>query len=351
METVTLSNGRVVGAGVPPYVIAEIGANHNGDMELAKQLIDAAKTAGADAAKFQSWTVNSLISDAEYERNVEYADKDRHFGSLREMVERYQLSESQHRELVNHCQKRGIDFLSTGFSPAEVDLLDSLDVPAFKVASMDINHLPLLEYIGSKRRPVMLSTGMATLSEIARAVDVLRGAGQSQIVLLHCVSIYPPEPSMVNLKNIGGLRSSFRVPVGFSDHSLGTSIPVAAVALGACVVEKHFTLDKHMEGWDHAISADSEDLTRLVAECRETYTALGSTERVVGEAEVAKRSKFRRRLVLRVAVKRGHVLTADDFDFKRPGTGIGPDEMSYVLRRTLKRDCPAGHELDWDDLN
>ena len=350
MDRVKLANGRVVGMGEAPYIIAEIGANHNGDMGLARRMIDAAKEAGADAAKFQSWTEQSFISDAEYERNTHYADKKRHFGSLREMVERYHLTPEQHRELAAHCAARGIDFLSTGFSPAEVDLLDSLDVPAFKIASMDVNHIPLLQYVASKGRPVMLSTGMATLSEIARAVETLRTAGQNDIVLLHCVSIYPPDPLAVNLRNIEGLRQAFRVPVGFSDHSMGTGIPTAAVSLGACVLEKHFTLDKEMDGWDHAISANPNELAELVANSLIAFQALGVTERVVSAAEIEKRKSFRRRLVLRHNVVKGHHLTVEDIDFKRPGVGIAPSELPYVLGRCVVRDLPAGYELEWSDL-
>lgn len=350
MDTVTLANGRVIGTGEPPYLIAEIGANHNGDMGLCRRLIDAAVAAGADAVKFQSWTAESLISDAEYERNTEYADKDRHFGSLREMVERYQLSEADHRELVGYCAAVGINFLSSAFSPAEVDLLDSLDVAAFKVASMDINHLPLLSYLGGKGRPVMISTGMASLAEIARAVDTVRAAGQSQIVLLHCISIYPPEPSTINLRNMDGLKEAFELPVGFSDHSMGAAVPLAAIALGACVIEKHFTLDRTMPGWDHWISAEPAEFAEIAQQGRVVFDALGRTERIVSDAELQKRTKFRRRIVLRNPVASGSLLTADDIDFKRPGTGIGPDELPYVAGRHMARDLPAGYELEWDDL-
>ncbi len=350
MTAARLANGRVVGSGEPPYLIAEIGANHNGDMDLCRRLIDEAKAAGADAVKFQSWSASSLISEAEYQRHTSYGDTKKHFGSLREMVARYQLSPDQHDEAAAQCRAAGVDFLSTPFSPAEVDLVVALDVPAIKVASMDIVHLPLLEYIGRTGRPVLLSTGMATTAEIARAVDTLRAAGTSELVLLHCVSIYPPDPGSINLRNMTGLRQAFGLPVGFSDHTIGTAVPLAAVALGACVIEKHFTLDKELEGWDHAISADPAELAAVAAGGRMVWAALGATARTVGEAELAKRRQFRRRVVLRRALAAGELLTFDDLDFKRPGTGIGPDETSYVVGRRAARDLPREHELEWGDL-
>jgi len=245
-----------VGPGHPPYIIAEIGSNHNGDMDLCRRLIDAAADAGAHAVKFQSWSETSLIAEEEYARNTQYADKKKHFGTLHEMVRAYQFTVEQHREAKKHCDARNIAFCSTPFSNEEVDLLESLDVPFFKIASMDIVHLQLLRHVARRQRPVVISTGMATLAEVEQAVEVVRAEGNSQIVLLHCVSIYPPEYETIHLRNLQTLEQAFEVPVGFSDHTLGTAIPLAAIALGARVIEKHFTLDKDMEGWDHAISAN-----------------------------------------------------------------------------------------------
>lgn len=342
--------GRLVGTKLPPYIIAEIGANYNGDMKLCKRLIDSAIDCGVDAVKFQSWSKTSLISKAEYARNTSYADKNRHFGSLEEMVERYQFTPEQHHEVSAYCKERGIAFVSSPFSPGEVDLLESLDVPCYKVASMDINHLKLLSYIGSKRRPVILSTGMATLGEIERAMYTLRGAGSGPIALLHCISIYPPAAGDIHLRNIPMLEKTFDVPVGFSDHTIGTHIPIAAVALGACIIEKHFTLDKDMDGWDHWISADPPEMKTLVEEAKTAFAALGSFVRTVSPAEMGKRLKFRRRVVLRRAMKKGEVLTEADLDFKRPGNGIPPDETAYVVGRKLRRDCLFDEEIEWADL-
>jgi len=342
--------GRLIGPGEPPYIIAEIGSNHNGDVQLAKRLVDAAKSCGADAVKFQSWSKSSLICKAEYARNTEYADKKKHFGTLEEMVEKYQFTSEQHREVVAYCQKKEIAFLSSCFAPEEVDLLDALNVPAFKIASMDVNHLPLLEYVASKKRPVLLSTGMATLGEIERALNVLQRGGAGPVALLHCISIYPPAYESINLRNIATLQQAFDVPVGFSDHTLGTAISLAAIALGACIIEKHFTLDKDMEGWDHAISADPGEMEIIVREGRNVFVALGSTVRTVNEAEMEKRKAFRRRLVVKRAMRKGERLQLEDIDFKRPGTGIHPDELTYVVDRPLARDVASGDELEWSDI-
>jgi N-acetylneuraminate synthase len=349
MDDLTIA-GRRIGPGHPPYIVAEIGSNHNGDMSLCRRIIDAAKKAGADAAKFQSWSKASLIGRAEFERNTKYAKQDPSALTLEQAVEKYQLTPEQHREAVTHCRSRDITFLSSCFSAQEVDLLESLDVPAYKIASMDVNHLPLLEVVARTGKPVILSTGMATLGEIETALGVLRRVGSGPVVLLHCISAYPCPPSEMNLMNIPTLRTAFGVPVGLSDHSLGNAIPLAAVALGACLIEKHFTVDKKLEGWDHAISADPADLASLVQGSREVVAALGRAERVVGEAELQKRRVFRRRMVARRPLKKGEQLHPEDVDFKRPGTGIDPDELLYAAGRTLTRDVEADHEFEWGDF-
>ena len=350
METITLGDIKV-GVGQPPYIIAEIGSNHNGDMDLCRRLVDAATDAGAHAVKFQSWSDKSLIAEEEYVRNTEYSDKKKHFGSLREMVVAYQLTPGQHNKVKSWCSDRNIAFCSTPLSTEEVDLLERLDVPFFKIASMDIVHLNLLRYVAQKGRPVVISTGMASLGEIERAVNVVRNEGNEQIALLHCVSIYPPDVNDINLRNIITLQRAFDVPVGFSDHTLGSAIPLAAIAIGACIVEKHFTLDQNMAGWDHAISADPAELRAIASEARNVWAALGSTTRTVSAAEVEKRQKFRRSLVARRRLARGHVLSEDDLVAKRPGTGVAPDQIAYVLGRQLASDMAADQVLHWKDLN
>jgi len=339
-----------VGDGHPPYVIAEIGSNHNGDMDLCRRLIDAAADAGAHAVKFQSWSESSLIAAEEYDRNPEYSDKKKHFGSLREMVRAYQLTPDQHVLARSYCEEKGVEFCSSVFSTEEADLLEALDVPFFKLASMDVVNLPLLAYVAAKRRPVIIATGMATLGEIEQAIKTVRGEGNDDVALLHCVSIYPPDYASIRLLNIDMLRRTFDVPVGFSDHTLGTSVPLAAIALGACVIEKHFTVDKDMAGWDHAISADPGELRTIVEEGRHVFDALGGFTRVVSAAEIEKRERFRRSLVARRALRRGHVLDDDDLTAKRPGSGISPAELEHVVGRRLAADIEEDHVLRWEDV-
>lgn len=334
-----------------PYIIAEIGSNHNGDMDLAKKIIDAAIESGADAVKFQSWTPESLIATEEYEANTAYNDDPKkHWGSLREMVEKYYLRRSEHIELNDYCKSKGIDFCSTPFSEDEADLLNELGIPFFKVASMDINNLRLLTHIAQFDKPLILSTGMATLGEIERAIRTVEETGNRQIILLHCVSVYPPEIETVNLRNIPMLQQTFGYPVGFSDHTIGSSIPLASVALGACIIEKHFTIDKDLPGWDHMISADPEEMRVICNESKNVVASLGSSRRVISQDEKQKIPKMRRSIVTANELKKGNVIKPEDLTFKRPGSGISPDKEAFVVGRTVKRDLEMDKVLTWEDL-
>ncbi len=350
-DNMDLTNTYRIASGRPPYVIAEIGANHNGDMDLARTMIDAAKECGAHAAKFQSWDNETLIAREEYDRNQSYDDSPKkHFGSLKEMVTKYYLRKEQHRELADYCKSIGIDFISTPFSIREADLLDELDVPFFKVASMDINYYSLLDALAERGKPIVLSTGMATLWEIDKAVERLVKRGADRVVLLHCVSIYPPKYEDINLRNIPMLRDAFGLPVGFSDHTIGYSIPLAAAALGVCIIEKHFTTDKNLPGWDHAISADPEEMRIICQESANIVTAMGTSRRIVSEDEENKKSKFRRSLVAAHDIQSGTEISAEDLTAKRPGTGIPPDQMEFVVGRKTVTDIRADELIKWEAL-
>lgn len=345
-------NGNKIANYSKPYVIAEIGANHNGDMDLAKQMIDSAVDCGVDAVKFQSWTSTSLISKTEYDKNQTYDDSaKKHFGSLKEMVEKYALSKDQHVMLKEYCDSKGVVFCSTPFSELEVDLLNDLGVPFFKVASMDVNHLRLLKYIAKKGKPIILSTGMSTLAEIENAIKTIEDAGNHDIAILHCISIYPPDPSDIHLNNILLLQKQFpNYPIGFSDHTFGVSIPIAAVAMGAAIIEKHFTLDKDLPGWDHEVSANPTEMKLIVEESRIVSKALGNYQRIVSDAEKNKLHKFRRSIVLSRPLKKGDIIQPEDISFKRPGTHIRPDQEEYVIGRVVNKDLEEDDLLSWNDL-
>ncbi|TGK30938.1 polysaccharide biosynthesis protein [Leptospira gomenensis] len=334
-----------------PYIIAEIGANHNGDIELAKRMIDSAVSTGADAVKFQSWTPDSLISKEEYDRNQTYNDsKKKHFGSLKEMVEAYYLNKEQHYELAEYCKAHDVDFLSTPFSKEEADLLQNLNVPFFKIASMDLNNLELLKYTASFGKTVVLSTGMGSLAEIETAVETIEKQGNSNIVLLHCISIYPPAYEDIHLNNIPMLEKTFGYPVGFSDHTIGTSIPLASVALGACIIEKHFTTDKNLPGWDHEISADPNEMKEICLQSKNIVRSLGSWRRTVSKAEQEKKFKFRRSVVAAKSISKGKKVSLDDFLFKRPGTGISPNEVYSLVGKIVSRDIAEDQVVSWEDF-
>ncbi|MDB2403949.1 N-acetylneuraminate synthase family protein [Schleiferiaceae bacterium] len=318
------------------YIIAEIGANHNGDMQLAKEMILSAKQSGADCVKFQSWTPESLVSKEEYDKNQVYTDsKKKHFGSLKEMVVKYALTRDNHFELKKYCNEINIDFSSSPFSNGEIDLLVELDVPFIKIASMDINNHSLLRYAASTQKPMIVSTGMAEIGEIDEAIKIIEAAGNTQITLLHCISIYPPKFEDIHLRNIEMLSQTFGYPVGFSDHSIGIEIPLAAAALGATMIEKHFTTDKDLPGWDHLISADPTELSAIASGTRAIAKSLGSFQRVVSQDELNKRQKFRRSIVINRDLPKGHKLQESDLLYKRPGTGISPNRSDLVIGRRL----------------
>ena len=332
-----------------PYIIAEIGANHNGDIEFAKKMIGKAKECGCNAVKFQSWSKNSLRTKKFYKKQNQFIDEN--FGTLEEMVEKFSLSKKEHIVLKEYCDNKKITFCSTPTTPEEVDMLDELKVPFFKVASMDLNNLNFLEYIAKKGKPILLSTGMGSLAEIETALNAIYKTGNKEIILFHCIAVYPPEDKIVNLRNIEMLNKTFNIPVGFSDHTIGISIPLAAITLGAKVIEKHFTLDKTMPGWDHAVSATPEEMKIIVEEGKRIVTALGKYNRVVSEKEMKQRESFRRSIVIKRKIKKGEILQKEHRDFKRPGTGLRPDEIKYVLGRKVNKDIDKDELIKWEDLD
>jgi N,N'-diacetyllegionaminate synthase len=336
---------RKVGPGEPTFFIAEAGVNHNGEMALATRLVDIAHEAGADAIKFQTFRAERLTSQsagkADYQKKNTPADE-----SQFEMLRKLELSEQDFRELRDYCGAVGIIFLSTPFDEESVDLLDALEMAAFKVPSGEITNFRLLERVGSKKKPVILSTGMAHIGEIEAAVAKLRDAGASQIAILQCASEYPAPPTSVNLRAMATLTQCFGVPVGLSDHTIGTEVAIAAVALGATIIEKHFTSDRSLKGPDHSASLEPHELNLLVKSIRNVEAAFGNGVKRPTAEELRTASVARRSLVAVEALKAGDCLRSSMVAFKRPGTGLSLGVLPYLLGRRLRRSVEAGALLE-----
>ena len=348
MERIEI-DGRAIGAGARCFIIAEAGVNHNGDVETAKRLVDVAVESGSDAVKFQTFSVDLLVAPdapkAEYQRVTTGGEE-----SQAEMIRKLELPDAAFRELEAYCEERGIIFLSSPFDHASVDLLDEIGVSAFKVPSGEIVNLPLLRHIAQKGKPVILSTGMSYLGEVERAIRTVREAGNEQLVVLHCISNYPTDASDVNLRAMETMSRAFGVRVGFSDHTLGINVPLAAVALGACLIEKHFTLDRNMAGPDHRASLEPEELKAMVQGIRTVEQALGDGIKEPAESEFNTRQVARRSIYLRTAADAGTVLREEDLVALRPTGGIPPDQFDFVIGRRLRRSLPAGTLLTWNAL-
>ncbi len=336
-----------------PYIIAELGSNHNGDMELAKKLIIEAKEAGADCVKFQSWSKDTIFAKKKYKDNYFIADdyRDRTDYTLEEIVEEYSISEQELLEMKAFADDVGIDCSSTPFSKHEADfLVEKMETPFIKVASMDLNNYPFLEYLAKKGKPMVISTGLSELYEIDKAIKCIESAGNNRIVILHCVSTYPPVDTDVNLNNIKTLMSTYpEYCIGFSDHTIGTEIPLASAAFGVCLIEKHFTLDKDMEGWDHKVSANKQELTSIVNGVKRINDALGSYRISAPESD-EKKAEFRRSIVITRAMKKGETLRVEDIDYKRPGTGIAPEMTEFLVGMSVNKDLELDHILTKEDL-
>ena len=321
---------RLVGEGEPCLIIAEAGVNHNGDFVLAKNLIDAAHEAGADAVKFQAFraeeVATALANKALYQKETTGADE-----SQLDMLKRLELTGNEFAELAEYSRGKGLMFLATPFDRQSVDLLDKLAVPAFKIASGEITNFPLLRHIARKKKPVILSTGMATLDEIGESLKIIRNEGQEEIILLHCVSCYPAQIADMNLTAMQTLKLTFGLPVGLSDHTIGVTIPAAAAALGACVIEKHFTLDKNLSGPDHRASLEPDELRQMVQAIRDVEKALGNGVVKPTPEEEANRKAARRSIVARVDIPRGTVIAEDMLEVKRPGDGIEPGNLHKII--------------------
>jgi N,N'-diacetyllegionaminate synthase len=328
-------------------IIAEAGVNHNGDLSLAKHLIDAAATAGADLVKFQTFKADHIATStakkADYQRQTKDSTESQHA-----MLRRLELTEATHHKLIAHCATCNIGFFSTGFDIESVDLLVSLGQECFKIPSGEINNLPYLRYIGQLGKTVILSTGMATLGEIEEAIDVLEQAGtpRAKLTVLHCTTEYPTTMTEVNLRAMQSIHAAFGVAVGYSDHTQGIEVAIAAVTMGATVIEKHFTLDRNLPGPDHAASLEPQELKAMVSAIRNIELAMGDGVKKPSHSEIKNIPIVRKSLVASQAIKAGVVFTAENITTKRPGTGISPMRWDEVLEKTAQRDFLADELIE-----
>jgi N,N'-diacetyllegionaminate synthase len=340
--------GRRIGPGEPCFVIAEAGVNHNGDLGRALELVDAAVEAGADAVKYQTFSTDLLVTKnapkAAYQAEATGADESQY-----EMLRQLELPPNAFREIQSYCREKQILFLSTPFDDRSAAFLNELGLPAFKVPSGEITNLPFLRTLSRYGKPLIVSTGTAYLSEVEQAVRTITSTGVP-FALLHCVSAYPADPCSVNLRAMATMAAAFRVPVGYSDHTLGLPVSLGAVALGACIVEKHFTIDRNLPGPDHRASLEPGELRELVYGIRMIEQALGDGRKRPAEVERDTARVARKSVIAARTIPAGAMITGDMLVIRRPGTGLPPDLWEQVIERTARIDIPAGTPLTWDLL-
>ena len=337
--------GRLVGSGQPAYVIAEAGANHNRDLGMARELIDVAADAGADAVKFQTYTGKDLYSSKT--PDFEYLDDER---SPQELLDAIALPREWQAELAEHAAARGIHFFSSPFDREAVDQLAELGIPALKIASFEIVDTPLIEHAAATGIPLIISTGMATYGEIEDALGAVEAGGADRVALLRCASVYPAEPEIMNLRAMETMRRAFGVPVGLSDHTVGISVPTGGAALGMELLEKHFTLSRELEGPDHPFALEPEELRALVKSVREVESALGNG-RLEGPSDAESKEMYRlarRSVIAAVDIPAGTVIERPMLAVKRPGYGVKPRDIDLLVGRTARVDIEFDDVISWD---
>ncbi|MEZ8688549.1 N-acetylneuraminate synthase family protein [Vibrio splendidus] len=330
MSIIKLNDGRVLSAADTPYFVAELNTSHFGDVGIAKEMIDAAKACGCDSVKFQSWTTDTLYSQTYYQQNP----------IAKRFVKKYSLSEAELKQLALYCHDIGIGFSSTPYSLREAEFLIHECQPSFlKIASMELNNHQFLRQLGQLNSSIVLSTGMGEMAEIERAVNELQNAGADNLCVLHCVSIYPAPSEIINLNNLITLQNKLKnVVIGYSDHTMGSEVSAASIALGACLVEKHFTLDNKRIGMDNQMATMPDEMGSMIEQCKSVHRAMGSKGRVLTAEEYAQRENMRRSVVSAKPLAKGNVLKETDIVLKRPGTGIPADQFDTILGRELLED-------------
>ena len=343
-----------------PYIIAEIGCNHNGDTDLGLDMIRAAKESGADAVKFQYFTKNNLTTsdyladlhngNVKLENVDKWESKKLGLKNIYEQVDAFINDKNQLIIFQKYAKEIGLDFGCTPVDADGLNFLKDINSDFIKLASMDADNLEMIDLAISSDLPIIISTGMANLQEIDNIYKLFQDKGFTNYALLHCVSLYPPKDELINLNFIDTLNEMYDCEIGYSDHSLGYSVTLAAIAKGVKIIEKHFTLDKNMDGWDHKVSADEEDLRIICREGLKIYKSLGSGEKILSREELLKRDKFRRSATTINNLKKGHTLLRSDLVYKRPGTGISPSEISNIVGRKLKHDIDQDKTLFMADF-
>lgn len=342
MSKIFLRNGKIVGDYLNPYIVAELNTSHFGDIAIAHQMVDKAKEVGCDCVKFQSWTADTLYASSYYSNNP----------IAKRVVTKFSFSSEQLRELAQYCGSVGIDFASTPYSKDEAAfLVHECQVPFIKIASMELNNHPYLAYLGKLGAPLVLSTGMGSIEEIRDAVKVIEQSGNRDICILHCISVYPAPLEETRIQNILGLRAEFpNYPIGYSDHTEGIEVSIGATTLGACLIEKHFTLDSSRIGMDNQMATEPGVMAAMIEGCRGVHAALGGSSRILSNSEFSQRAKMRRSIVAKNALKAGTILKDADLDAKRPGDGLEPRFMPELIGKRLLVDVCEDGMIHRDDV-
>ncbi|MBI5631831.1 MAG: N-acetylneuraminate synthase [Elusimicrobia bacterium] len=338
---------RAIGDGHRVFVIAEAGVNHNGDMALAKRLIDAAVEAGADSVKFQTFKAEESVT-AEAPLAAYQKKNDKTAKSFLGMLQKLELAPENFKELADYAREKGILFFSKPAYPGAVEILEAAGVPLYKIGSGDINFFTLLRQVAATGKPVIISTGMSTLDEIREALEALKEGGCSQAAVLHCVTAYPVEFRFANLKAIETLRRHFSVPIGYSDHTVGVEAAVAAVAMGACIIEKHLTLDRALPGPDHLASLEPGEFKTMVEQIRHVEESLGTGEKGIAECERENARLVRKSLVAARPIRKGDVILEAMIAYKRPGTGLSDKHRSHFVGKPALREIRQDEPLQLD---
>jgi len=338
---------KSVGNGFKCFIIAEAGVNHNGSVETAKKLINTAKEVGADAVKFQTFKTDSIIT--KQAPKAEYQKISDNKSSQYEMIRKLELSENEFIELSNYAKSKGIIFLSSPFDNESVELLDQIGISTFKLGSGEITNLPLIKNVAKKGNPIILSTGMASLCEIEEALKIIKSKS-IDVILMYCVTNYPASCSEIDLNIMKTLRNTFKVPVGFSDHTMGIELSVAAVALGACVIEKHFTLDRNLEGPDHKASLEPENFKRMVDSIRNVEKGLGDGIKKISKDELSIKQIVRKSIMAGRDIEKGETLKRDMLTIKRPETGIYPKYIDVIIGKKMKVSVKRDEPIKWNYL-